>query len=328
MMHPDIFKEFRINVKRCYKFRGMYICETDDGTKAISISDYAPIQIALQHNIEQHLIQKGFTCLDQLYMSNKDTPYVIYYNRIYIMKDWNNGQVADFYNIEDIKKSVQILAKMHIAGRGFNDLPKDINLVKMKNLGDTYEKRYRETVKLKRKIENTGSKTEFEVLYLRNAGIYREFQEISKEFTNITDYEILMGAAMKNKSIAHHKYTYHNIIHIEKDHTIITGFDKSGYDVAITDLAYLTRRIMQRNKWDVNLLIDIIEEYNKLIPLSQNEWGILKGMIIFPDRFAKLCNQYYNSKRRWNYNMFYRKLTKLLEYKDDYIECANEVMKW
>lgn len=327
-MHPDIFKEFGIQVKRCYKFRGMYICETGEGAKAISISDYTPIQIQLEYNIKDHMIEKGFTCLNQLHMSNKNTPYVIYYNHVYIMSDWYNGQAADFYNVNDVKQSVLLLAKMHMAGRGFSNLPKEIKDVEMKNLGDTYNKRHRETVMLKRKIENAGCNTDFEVLYLRNSDIYREFQEISKTFTNMENYQRLMNQAEKTKSIAHHKYTYHNIIATRERGTMITGFEKSGYDVQITDLAYLTRRVMQRNGWDINLLINIIEEYNRLIPLSQEEWIIMKGMIIYPERFAKLCNQYYHSKRRWNYHMYYRKLSKILEYKDHYVDCARQVMKW
>lgn len=327
-MHPDIFKEFGIHVKRCYKFRGMYICETNKGTKTICISDYTPVQVELEYNIKEHLIQKGFTCLNQLHMNSKNTPYVIYYNRVYVMSDWHNSQTADFYNRDDIEKSVQVLARMHIAARGFCNLPEGIKPVRMKNLGDTYEKRHRETIKLRRKIENVGSRTDFEVLYLRNAEIYKEFQEISKEFTNVPGYQKLMDQAVEKKSIAHHKYTYHNIITTKEEGTIITGFEKSGYDVQLIDLAYLTRRIMQRNRWDIDLLITIIEAYNKLIPLSQEEWGIMKGMIIYPERFAKLCNQYYHSKRRWNYHMYYRKLEKILEYKDDYVDCAKQLIKW
>ncbi len=328
MMHPDIFKEFGIHVNRCYKFRGMYICETNNGTKTISISDYTPVQIMLEYNIKDHLIQKGFTCLNQLHTSNKDAPYVIYHNRVYIMSDWNNGKATDFYNIDHVKNSVQLLAKMHIAGKGFINLPEGIGRAKIKNLGDTYEKRYRETIKLKRKIENIGSKTDFEVLYIRNSDRYKEFQEISKGFTNSEGYQKLMDQAVESQSVAHHKFTYHNIIKINDQDTVITGFEKSGYDVQLTDLGYLIRRIMQRNGWDINLLINIIEEYNKLIPLSQDEWAIMKGMIIYPERFAKLCNQYYHSKRRWNYHMYYRKLTKILEYKDSYMDCTKQVMKW
>ncbi len=328
MMHPDIFKEFGINVKRCYKFRGMYICETDKGKKIISISDYTPVQITLEHNIKKHLIEKGFNCVNQLKLSSKNTPYVIYYNNVYIMTDWNDGQQADFYNIDDIKKSVKLLAKMHIAGNGFTNLLGDTNSVRIKNLGETYEKRYRETIKLKRKIESVGSKTEFEVLYLKNSSLYEEYQQIAREFTNKEDYKKLVDIAGQSKNIAHHKYTYHNIITLGIDNTIITGFEKSGYDVQITDLAYIARRIMQRNGWDINLLLSIIEEYNKFIQISNDELGVLKGMIIFPERFAKLCNQYYHSKRRWNYNMYHRKLTKILDYKDNYAECVQQVMKW
>lgn len=327
-MHPDIFKAFKVNVKRCYKFRGMYICETDQGTKTIRISKYTPVQVTMEYNIKEHLRNNGFTCLDQLYLSDKNTPYVIYHNRVYVMTDSNNGRGVDFYKKDDIKKSVQLLSELHIGGKGFNNVPKDMNLIEIKNLGDTYDKRYRETIQLRKRIESVGSKTDFEVLYLKNSRVYQEFQEQSKEFINLESYDKLIAVAEKNKDIAHRKYTYHNIIKTDQESIVITGFEKSGYDVQLTDLVYITRRIMQRNQWDINLLLSIIEEYNKINPLSLDEWTNLKGMILFPERFAKLCKKYYHSKRRCNYNMFQRKFTKILDYKDDYVKCANEVMKW
>ena len=327
-MHPEIFKQFGINVGRCYKFRGNYICETGEGTKAIRISEYSPDQIVLEYNIKQHLIEKGFTCLDQLYISSHNTPYVIYHNRVYVMTDWNNGQAADFYNINDINKSIKMLADIHIAGKGFSNFPKELKQIQIKNIGHTYEKRYIETNKLKRKIEGQGTKTEFEVLYLKNGHIYQDFQEKSMEIICKNKYKKLIDKATKKQSIAHGKYTYHNIIAISPTSTMITGFEKSKYDVQLTDLVYIIRRVMQRNQWDINLLISIIEAYNKLSPLSKQEWDLMKGMIIFPEEFAKLCNQYFNSKRRWDYDMFYRRFTNMLGCKEDYIRCMEEVIGW
>lgn len=328
MINNDIFKNFKTTVRRCHKFRGMYVCETDMGTKIIRISKYSPEQVEMEYRIKAHLIENGFNHLDQLYTSQEGTPYVKYNGLIYVMTDYKKGQTVDFYNKEDIKNAMQILASLHIAGQCFDNVPKDLSLRKIKNLGEVYDKRYRETIKLRKRIENTSRKTDFEILYLKNSNIYQEYQEKSKEYINPISYKKLIDTAKGNKSIAHGEYTYHNIIKLDNDSMVIKGFEESAYNVQITDLVYITRRIMQRNQWDVDLLLTILEEYNKVRPISAEEWNIIKGMIIFPERFSKLCNEYFNSRRRWNYNMFDRKFTKILGYKDDYINCTNEILKW
>jgi len=327
-IHPDIFKDFGISVNKCYKIRGAYICETNKGTKVIRKSDYTPTQINLQHSIKEHLIERGFSDIDRLYLSKKNIPYTVYYNRVFVMNDWQNAIEIDFYNQSDIHYAIKVLAQMHIAGEGFNTLGNDVREAKIKNIGITYEKRYKETIKLKKRISNAGNKTDFEVLYFKNAHEYMELQEMGMGLFHKEDYKKLIELARDKQTIAHHQYTYHNIKKINKDHVIVSGFEKSGYDVQLTDLVYIIKRIMQKNQWDVDLLLKIIDAYNTIKPLSPNEWTILQGMIIFPDKFSKLCNTYYYSKRRWNYNMFYRKLTNMLEYKDTQIKCAKEIFRW
>ena len=328
MIHPDVFKDFGITVNKCYKVRGAYICETDKGIKAIRRSDYTPAQITLQYNIKEHLIKRGFDCVDHLYVNQNNTPYTIYYNRIFVMSDWYNGPEIDFCNLQDIYRTMRLLGQMHIAGEEFSAIGHDVRDAKIKNLGDTYNKRYSETIKLKKRISNAGNKTEFEVLYLKNASEYMALQEMAIGFISTDKYERLIRVARQRQTIAHHKYTYHNIKRVDEENVILSGFERSGYDVQLTDVAYVIRRIMQKNEWDLDLLVNIINEYSKIRPLSSNEWDIMKGMIIFPDRFSKLCNKYYYSKRRWNYNMFHRKLTNMLDYKDVQINCAKEILKW
>ncbi len=325
MIHPGIFQDFGISVNKCYKVRGAYICETHKDTKIIRRSNATPGQINLQYNIKEHLIKRGFSCVNRLYVSRKNTPYTISRNHIFIMSDWNRGLNVDFCNVEDIYNTIRLLAQLHIAGEGFKTT--GYSKGKIKNLGETYSKRLRETRNLKKRIENESHKTEFEVLYLKHVYAYRELQELAMKFVYKENYEDHIQLARDKQTIVHGHYNYHQIKKVD-DGMIVSGFERSGYDVQLTDLAYVVRRIMQKNKWDPALLLDILKEYHKIRPLTAREWGIMKGMIIFPDKFAKLCNTYYHSKRRMNYNMFYRKFVKMLAYQELQINCAKEILKW
>ena len=328
MIHPNIFKEFGVNVKQYYKFRATYICDTDQGLKAIRKSECTPGQVTLQYQIKEHLVHNGFIYVDRLQVSKRKTPYVMQNNQLYIMTDWYNGQEVDFHNIQDIHKAIRFLAKLHMAGEDFISPTINPSSLKIKNLGTTYKKRYSETIKLRKKIRNTSSMTDFELLYIKNALIYKELQEVAIGLIHSSNYEKLIDKAKRNRTIIHGKYTYHNILNINSEDTIITGFDRSTYNVQLIDLASAIRHIMGKNKWDIKILLSCLKEYSNIKPLTSNEWEIMKGMIIFPEKFASLCNQYYHSKRRWNYNMFQRKLINMLEYQENQKQCAREILKW
>lgn len=328
MIHPNIFKEFDVNVKQYYKFRATYICDTDKGLKAIRKSECTPEQVTLQHKIKEHLVYNGFIYVDRLHVSKRKIPYVIHNNQLYVMTDWYNGQEVDFHNIQDINKAIRLLASFHMAGERFDYPSINPSFLKIKNLGIAYRKRYSETIKLRKKIRNTSSMTDFELLYIKNVPIYKELQEMAIELIHPTNYEKLVDKAQRKRTIVHGKYTYHNLLNINPEDIVITGFERSTYNVQLTDLANVIRHIMGKNSWDIKILSTCLKEYSNIKPLTANEWEIMKGMIIFPEKFASLCNQYYHSKRRWNYNMFQRKLTNMIEYQENQKQCVSEILKW
>ena len=56
---------------------------------------------------------------------------------------------------------------------------------------------------------------------------------------------------------------------------------------------------MEKNNWNLYLLQTVLEHYQKVRPLSKEEKKLLYIWMIYPEKFWKITNFYYNSKKTW-----------------------------
>ena len=171
-------------------------------------------------------------------------------------------------------------------------------------------------------------KNEFEILYLN---FYEEFYEQGLEATELlrcSAYNKVLEDSVRQKIVCHGNYTYHNIIMLsnkkeavtktyippgwinqqplsvaavssESNMIATTNFDKSHIGLQITDLYQFIRKAMEKNDWDILYGSNIIEAYDKIRPISKEELGILYVLLLYPEKFWKITNFYFNGKKVW-----------------------------
>jgi hypothetical protein len=57
--------------------------------------------------------------------------------------------------------------------------------------------------------------------------------------------------------------------------------------------------MMEKNQWNVPLGMGLIKAYERVRALSGEEWQLLYGILLFPEKFWKVSNHYYNSHKAW-----------------------------
>ena len=77
------------------------------------------------------------------------------------------------------------------------------------------------------------------------------------------------------------------------------NFERAVVDVQITDFYDFLRKVMEKHNWDVELGNRMISEYDKVRNISGEEHRILKVMLMYPEKFWKIVNQYYNGNKSW-----------------------------
>ena len=59
------------------------------------------------------------------------------------------------------------------------------------------------------------------------------------------------------------------------------------------------RKILEKYDWDIQTAYKMMEEYDKIKPVSDTERALLAALFAFPEKFWKVMNYYFNSNKAW-----------------------------
>ena len=71
--------------------------------------------------------------------------------------------------------------------------------------------------------------------------------------------------------------------------------------------------MLEKNHWDTELGMRMIATYDRGRPMSDREKKILYLLFLFPEKFWKISNHYYNSHKAWVSQRDIEKLKRMIE---------------
>ena len=74
---------------------------------------------------------------------------------------------------------------------------------------------------------------------------------------------------------------------------------------------------MEKNSWDIDMGLRVIDSYFKVRRPSDNECRLLYTLLLYPEKYWKLINFYYNSRKTWMSEKNNEKLNKICEQEKD-----------
>lgn len=286
------------------------ILYTDKGRKIVKKLMLSPERIMFIHGAKEHLISKGFVNVDRYLTTSKGDPYLSYDNANYVLYDFIEGRECNFDNDIEVRKAAILLAAMHSASRGY----KPSEGVKIQDdLGKTpgyFSKRLEDIKKLK-KHANKG-KSRFDHLFLEYADYFIGLGEQAVSELEKSNYDALVEKARVEGIFCHHDLNHHNLI-LSEDLLSVVNFDYCCFELKIYDLANLIRRKMRKCSWDADKAKQIIEGYTKIEQLSKDEFKVMKLILQFPQKFWRVVNKYYNSRRSWSEKSYVVKLQEVID---------------
>jgi len=292
-----IWEKYDLNVIRTYKGRQSIICETDKGLKLIKELNCHSQKIEFQSQVKSLLVNSEFYHID-CFVPNIDGEIITRDKdeTSYIMKEWFDGREIDVKNRNEILLAVKILAMIHNkmvfgnSGITQNHRCEDLNL--------EFEKHNKELKKVKNFIREKNKKTDYEICLLHVFEMFREDGIKAYNRLVISRYNELKADAAERGCVCHGDYNQHNVL-IIKGFPAITNFDKCKVGVQVGDLYNFMRKILEKNNWDVELGKSMIRTYHEIRPLSDPEMENLLIRFIYPEKFWKIVNYYYNSNKAW-----------------------------
>jgi CotS family spore coat protein len=131
---------------------------------------------------------------------------------------------------------------------------------------------------------------------------YNEAQKACELLENGGMAEILDEVSGEN-SLIHGNFTYHNVI-IGGGGVAVTNMERCRIDCQMVDLYQFMRKILEKYNWDIDLGFRMLNEYDKVKRISDENLSVLTLLFTFPEKFYKLVNQYHNMNKEtrggWN----------------------------
>ena len=307
----SILEQYPINVKSTRKTRGAFFCDTDQGIFLLQEAGISKRRVLLMRHLGIYLSEEGNMMTD-LPVANCEGEYIStsQEGKTYILKQWFRGRECDIRKSRELLEGTASLAHLHrFMERVPVFKPEDEGEEKEEEKGtgsvpDTgrikkeYDRHNRELKKIHRFIRRQSSKGEFELEFLQCFDSMFEWAQKAEEELRHTDYAALYEKSIRNNTMIHGDYNYHNIL-VTADGYATTNFDKCRVGIQAEDLYYFLRKAMEKHGWNVKWGDHMLDSYSAIHPLSEEETAYLKVRLIYPEKFWKLADAYYRSNKAW-----------------------------
>lgn len=304
-----VLEQYDITVHQITKGRGSYICESEQGMKLLLpfrgsceraefISDTLSCLRAHDWEAEEMIRTTEGEILSKDENGNR-----------YLLKEYVSGAECNPKSREEMTQAVKLLAAFHLLCREcLVEIPEFMRQERG-NLYLQYEKHNRELIKVRNYVKGRKRKNEFEMKFQRQYPHFMEYASLSltllhEETPKAEDY-----------GLCHGQFNQHNVIRTKSGFRMM-NYEEMGYYPQVTDLANFMRKMLEKNDWNEELGFSLLESYEKVRPLTACEYKQLYIILLFPEKFWKIANHYYNSHKAWLSGRDIDKLDKVIAQED------------
>lgn len=327
MREFEIERQFDLKIEEIKPSKGIYFLKTDKGKMCLKKVSYGIQKLIFIYGAKEHLINNGFKNVDRFYLNIDGNPYAIVNEDIYTLSQWINGRECDFLNIDEVKKSSEVLANLHISSKGYE--PPEHSKLKsdLERWPIIMNKRIKSFDKMREMARKKGTKNDVDMFYIKNYEFYKELAKEAYKVFEVSTYYDICKEVDEEKSFCHHDYTHHNIIIDSENEFNVIDFDYCKREVRSYDIANFITKSLKKNNWDINLCKDIIESYDKILKLRYEDIFLIYGFLLFPQRFWRISNRYFYNDTLLRHNVFLNNFENLVQEKEGCMDFLDKFKK-
>ena len=295
----EIAGKYGLEVNSVRKGRGSWIFETDQGLKLLKEYKGSVKRLEFEEAVLDTMKDAGALRVDQ-YVRNLEQELISTAEdgTRYLVKNWFSDRECDLKDRQEILSAVRQIAVLHQSLRQVENR-EEWNLKSMISppLYEAMEKHNRELRKARTFIRGKRKKNEFELTVIATYDrFYEQAIEASQGMRNV--FEQAGEEIVKNCFVCHGELNQHHIL-IGDDYVAVTEFNKMHLGLQVEDLYYFTRKIMEKHDWDKALGNAMLEAYERVLPMTQTERECLYNLFLYPEKYWKQMNFYYNANKAW-----------------------------
>jgi CotS family spore coat protein len=185
-------------------------------------------------------------------------------------------------------------------------------------VGSIFERHNRELKKIYKYISGVKRKNDFEKLFLQEfQGYYEQGQYCLNQHRHS-----LQEVSKNHYGICHGACNQHNIILGKVD--ALVHFERFTKGNQLNDLYQFTRKAMEKNHFELELLTRLLLAYDEVISLSKEDYRYIYILFSYPEKFWKIANGYYNTNKAFLSPKYVEKLQNVIWQEEEKREMLKE----
>ena len=332
----EILAQYPVQIESRKRIRGAILLETREGQYLLREYNGSASRLEREERIKESLMSHGYRKVDKA-LANKQGELLTRdgSGNIWLMKRWFAGRECDLKDAKQVCRAMSHLAMLHL---WMSEQQEDIRTQQTENaeelassgretdLGgeelqaaevtaftpiDFFGRRNRELKRVHTYIRKKRRQNEMELALLDAfAHYYEQGCEAEQLETAEHNYDYLQREAAEQGKLMHGSYNYHNIVFQGRE-VVTSNFENAKVGIQIMDLYGFLRKTMEKNGWKQDLGRRMIASYEEKRSLSEEERHLLYTLLLYPEKYWKQCNFYYNGKKSWMSSKSYEKLLRI-----------------
>lgn len=310
--YQELLEQYDIEILSTFRSKGTFQCETNQGLALLKEYHSSLHRLAQEYEWKEALAKAGFTATDRYFVSKEDS-LVVYdrYHTPFILKHYFKGRECDCCVKQDVHDACRNLASLHQTSSSISEVP--FEHIKTESIETLFARRNRELKNVRRYISRVSSKKSFELLYIKS------FQAFYDEACHTLDAlrEIEYTKTEPDSGICHGSYQHHNVLFLPDGSVATVSFESICYQPFLMDFYLFMRKTLEKTHYDYLFFETGVSGYSEIRPITNDDRRFLYFLFLYPEKFWKISNRYYNHRKSWISPKMEEKLLKLLEQDTD-----------
>lgn len=317
--YMEALDQYEMEIISVRKGRGAWICETDRGIKLLREYRGTVRRLEIEDQILGMIDTRTSLRADR-YVRNAEGGLVTAAGdgTRYILKEWFSDRECNIRDSYEVRQSIARLAMLHgqLAGIPFQEEWR-MGSICRETAGQEMNRHIREMQKARSFIRGKRGKTEFELCVIGNYdNFYEQAREAADQMMQLWEgnerngeecvtegYGQLKAAELSAESerglfLCHGDLDQHHVL-MGRGYTAIVEYNRMHLGIQALDLYRLMRKALEKHGWDGELGLSMLDSYQRVRPMDRREQKSLVYMFLFPEKYWKQLNFYYNTNKAW-----------------------------
>lgn len=270
------------------------ICRTDQGLRELKKPRGSMENLRFAFDVKEQLRKNGFTQISRFYPALDGEPFYTRDGTLYSLEDITPAEALGEEDAAAFLRGAEALGQMHRAARGLKSPAAHWDRERLPRL---YAKRRGELAKLQHRRQKRQGYDALDLLLLQYAAAFLVQAAEAEALLAAGGYGEAVERAEAEGGFCHNAYKGESLRLTEDGRLFIGSFDQCTAELPLADLAAYLRRYMKKTDGAAGGIEKMLAAYERAMPLSERELRLLEGMVVYPEKFLRLVNRYYNRRR-------------------------------